>query len=81
MDTRFDGTAYLNLAHSAIFTTAAVQVLHMSRDGVGTNMALTADAGAGTVRGIGWGNDLRIRYTIGGATSTFNFRIWFNGIG
>ena len=42
---------------------------------------ITNNAGAGTIRNVGFADDLQVRYTISGATSTFDARVWVNLIG
>lgn len=79
VDSRLDGTSWFNLAHGATMTTASQQVMHLTKGNPAGQVTITADAGVGTVRAIGWADDIRIRYAIGGATSTFTFRVWFNG--
>ena len=75
VDSRIDGTNSVNVAHFTQFTSAtgatADAVARLISD-VGTPVeagALRADAGAGTIRNIGWGNDLRIRRDISGGTT------------
>ena len=81
IDTKLDGTSWQNLAAGVIMTTASQQVIHLVRPVVTTAMLVNTIAGAGTVRPIGWADDLRVRYTITGATSTFDFRVFINGVG
>lgn len=81
IDSRLDGTTWSNLAAGAIMTTADTQVVHLTKRNPATAINVNAVAGAGTVRAIGWADDLRVRYTLTGATSTADFRVWANGVG
>ena len=81
IDSRLDGTTWVNLAQGATHTTASRQVIHLTKQQTGTSLLITTDAGVGTTRPIGWGDDIRYRYSVGGATSTFTFRVWFCGAG
>lgn len=81
VDSRLDGTNYINVGAYALVTSAggtgrAVMVLTKE---VGTAVAVgsvQADAGAGTARQIGWGDDLRIRRIISGDTASVSARVW-----
>ena len=81
IDSRIDGTTWVNLAQGGTMTTASVQVLHLTKQNPATAITITADAGVGTVRAIGWSDDIRFRYSVGGATSTFTFRVFVCGAG
>ena len=81
IDTQFASGVWSNLAAGTLQTTAGQQVIHLFKPSVTTVMVVTADAAAGTARAIGWGDNLRVRYTISGATSTFDFAVWLNGVG
>lgn len=82
VDSRLDGTTYMNIAASTIMTTASRQVITLQKDHT-TNAftIITGDAGAGTVRNVGWADDLQMRYSIVGTTANFDFRVWLNLIG
>ena len=81
VDSRLDGTTWSNLAAGVIMTTADTQVLHLTKRNPAAAVNVAAVAGAGTVRAIGWADDLQVRYTLTGATSTADFRVWANGVG
>lgn len=79
LDARLDGTAWTNLARLTAFTTAAKSNVHLSkRQGAAEIAAVGTDAGAGTVRAMGWADDLRIRRDITGTSPSFSYRVWVN---
>mgnify|MGYP003394600642 CR=1 FL=1 len=83
VDSRLDGTLWTNLGKFDLFTTAARSVMMLNKIDADSGIVNTlgVDAGAGTVRQVGYGDDLRVRYTISGPTSQFNFTVFVNGIG
>ena len=82
VDSRLDGTTYMNLAAAAVMTTASRQVVQIQKEFNANNSTIiTNNAGAGTIRNVGFADDLQVRYTISGATSTFDARVWVNLIG
>ena len=93
VDSRLDGTNYVNLAHLTQVTSATGGTLQtvitlVKGGGTGTNILLNellgvvGDAGAGTIRNIGWGDDLRIRRDISGGTTApiFSYTVWVNAL-
>ena len=79
IDSRLDGTGTLNLARFTAITTAGKAVVHLSkRQAAAQVTGMGSDAGAGTVRAIGWADDLRIRRTISGTAPTATYRVWLN---
>lgn len=83
VDSRLDGTNYVNVGHFSQIASADAgtfdRVMRLVKQ-PGTPVEVTglrADAGAGTVRNIGWGNDLRIRRDISGGTTspTFSYTV------
>ena len=86
VDSRLDGTTWLNIAASPVMatvtSTATVHVIQLTKN-IATPMttAITADAGPGTVRNVAFADDLRVRYTVTGDTAAVSFRIWVNLIG
>lgn len=82
VDSRLDGTTYMNIAAGAILTTASRQVITLQKQrGTNASTLITGDAGAGTTREVGWADDLQVRYSVVGTTASFDFRVWFNLIG
>lgn len=82
LDSRLDGTNYINVAHLTKFTGADTVVAHLSRR-QGTSLELVdvdADAGAGTIRRIGWGDDLRVRRDITGTSPQFSYTVYINSV-
>ena len=81
VDSRLDGTTYTNIGAGTLMTTISSQVIHLTKRQISGVAMVTALAGAGTVRAIGWADDVQVRYTMAGTTSAMTFRVWFNGIG
>lgn len=82
VDSRLDGTTYMNIAAGAILTTASRQVIAIQKSrGTNASTLITGEAGAGTVREVGFADDLQVRYSVAGTTASFDFRVWFNLIG
>ena len=83
VDSRLDGTNWINLAKINQLSGTDDRVLRLSKlVAIGTaDVGLNADAGAGTTRSVGWGNDLRVRTTIGGTSPQFSYTIWVNANG
>lgn len=94
VESRLDGTNYVNVGRfsnvsSATGATADAVMKLVKMGGTGTNvllggevLGLRAVAGAGTVRNIGWGDDLRIRreVSVGTTAPSFSYTIWANAI-
>ena len=86
VDSRIDGTNYTNIAHltqllSATGPTADVVVRLIKNPVTPVEVqGLRADAGAGTVRNIGWGDDLRVRRDVSGGTTApiFTYTVTVN---
>lgn len=82
VDSRLDGTTYMNIAAGTILTTASQQIFQVTKDPATNNTTLiTGDAGAGTVRNVGFADDIQVRYSVAGTTANFSFRVWLNLIG
>ena len=81
LDSRFDGTLWVNVARATTLTTASQTILVLTKPVTAGEVIVTTDAGVGTVRAIGFADDLRVRHTISGATSTFDYTVYVNGIG
>ena len=88
VDSRIDGTDWVNLAHLAQVTSATgsgyvTQARLVKNVTLPVEVALLGtDAGAGTIRNIGWGDDLRIRRTVSGGTTApiFTYTVTVNGL-
>lgn len=92
VDTRLDGTNVTNLVSFPQLTNTAtagmLAVLNRDIDLVanaagtvgGITSALEADVGTGTVRTIGWGDDLRIRRAIAGTSPSYSYIVTLNCI-
>ena len=82
VDTKLDGTSWINLARFAVFTGNSVEsaAIVMNKETVtASEMPLMEiDAGAGTIRNIPWGDEFRIRTTSGGTTPSFTARFRIN---
>lgn len=83
LESRFDGTNWLGIAASTISTTATSQIIMLTKH-VATNglqILMNALPGPGTVRNVGFADDLRARITITGDTAAVSVRVWLNLIG
>ena len=70
------------IAQSSIYTAAGQYAMQIAKP-QGTNLeaTLTADPGAGTLRRVGWGNNLRIRSVVTGtATTSMSATIYISGV-
>ena len=82
IDSKLDGTTFMNLAAGLVMTTASRQVITLQKNrGLNASTIITGEAGAGTVREVGFADDLQVRYSISGATSSISARVWLNLIG
>ena len=82
LDSALHSATFTNIAASAVMTTAGRQVLQLTKAGsANVSTIVTGEAGAGTIRNVGWANNLQVRYTITGATSTFNASVHVNLLG
>ncbi|MDP3064745.1 MAG: hypothetical protein Q8O40_16315 [Chloroflexota bacterium] len=82
LDSRLDGTGWSNLGRLTAITGTAKALIHLSKRQAAVEIAGgVSDAGAGTVRAIGWGDDLRVRRNITGTTPSFSARVWLNLFG
>ena len=82
VDSRLDGTNWTNIAHLTKVTTADKVSAHLSRR-QGTNIEVVdvdTDAGAGTMRRIGWGDDVRIRRDIIGTSPSFSYTVYLHAV-
>lgn len=83
VDSRLDGTTWINLAHLTQMTASGDVMVRFSRyvaTAVETS-AIRGDAAAGAIRNVGWGDDLRLRSEIGGTTVSFTYAGWLNANG
>lgn len=84
LDTQLDGTNWVNLYRANDFTGTTdviTRVIHLTRRNAGGEVPVSADAGTGTVRAIGWGDKLRARVLVGGTSPSFSGTIVICGIG
>lgn len=82
IDSQLHAGTWTNLAAAAAMTTASRQVVMLSKaQDLNASTIVTGEAGAGTIRNVAWTDGLRVRYTITGATSTFNASVSINLIG
>lgn len=77
------GTAWVNIAAFPIVTTAGKSAITLTRSHTTATITtgLAGRVNAGTVTNVGFGDALRLVYTISGATSQFTFSAFFSGIG
>mgnify|MGYP001563897537 CR=1 FL=1 len=82
VDSRLDGTNWTNIAHFDEINGTPSLAVHLSR-AQGTSLqilSLDSDAAAGTIRRIGWGDDMRIRRDITGTTPSFSYTVYLNAV-
>lgn len=83
LESRFDGTNWLGIAASTISATATSQIIMLTKH-VATNgiqILMSALPGPGTVRNVGFADDIRARATITGDTASVSIRVSINLIG
>lgn len=83
LDTDFGGTRVINVARSTLMVgpQADMIILDKSPATGGQVASINADAGAGTVRSVGFGDRVRFRYSIGSnATSQVTFAVYISGV-
>lgn len=83
IDSRLDGTNWVNVGQFAVTTgTVKSQAVHVTKergdDAVYAATDVTADAGAGSFRPFGWGDDMRVRLDIVGTSPSYSGRVWVN---
>ena len=62
---------WVNIAQSTIYTATGGYALQLTRNfATQAQVDLTADAGAGTLRNVGWGDKIRIRKVVTGTATT-----------
>ncbi len=77
VDSRVDGTNWVNIGRSAVITTNLTLIQHYAKVQTNGEVNVTADAGAGTIRSVSYGDDVRIRTTITGtATTSINATVY-----
>mgnify|MGYP001563330343 CR=1 FL=1 len=83
VDTDFGGTRVINVARTTLMVgpQAALIILDRSPATGGMVASANADAGGGTVRSVGFGDRVRVRYSIGSnATSQVSFAVYLSGV-
>jgi len=84
IDSDFGGTRIINVARTTLMVgpQAAMIILDRAPGTGGQIGSINADAGAGTVRSVGFGDRIRVRYSVGSnATSQVTFAVYITGIG
>ena len=81
LETQLDGTNWTGLALSRLADATGTSVIHLTRRQAAGSLDVSAAPGAGTVRTIGWGDNLRVRRDVTGTTPSFTGRVWILGIG
>ena len=82
LDSRFDGTNWINVARFPAFTANGIHSIILTKQ-QGASVLTTGiglDAGAGTIREIGFADDLRARYTWTGTAAYLTFTLYVNAI-
>ena len=83
LDTDFGGTRVINVARSTLMVGPQANMIILDKaPGTGGQIgSVNVDAGAGTVRSIGFGDRVRFRYTVGSnATSQVSFAVYISGV-
>lgn len=83
LDTDFGGTRVINVARSTLMVgpQAAMIILDKAPGTGGQIGSVNADAAAGAVRSIGFGDRVRFRYTVGSnATSQVSVSVYISGV-
>jgi len=79
VDTRLDGTGTTNLAATAPLGSGTQYALQLSKHWTGTiGQDVGADVATGTIRQLGWADDLRIRLALSGTTPLLTYRVWIS---
>lgn len=82
LDSQLDGTAWINIGHLTQITTATQVGVHITkRQSSGQVQGIGSDAGAGTIRALGWADNLRVRRSIGGTSPSFSALVWISLMG
>lgn len=84
IDSQFGGTRWINIARTTLMVgpQAALIVLDRSPATGGQIGSANADAAAGAVRSGGFGDNIRVRYSVGSnATSQVSFTVYVTAIG
>lgn len=88
LDSQLFGTTWVNIARSTLMVGPQGAIFTMPRiEGSGiytpfSGTGLTGLANAGVIRAIGFGDNMRVRYTVGSnATSSCTFTVYLSAIG
>ena len=84
IDTQFGGTVWTNVARTTLMVGPQQSVIALSKiSDIGTVIgSANALAGAGIVRPVGFGDNIRVRYSVGSnATSQVSFAVYVSAIG
>ena len=84
IDTQFGGTVWTNIARTTLMVGPQQSVIALAKVTMtGTLIAsANADAAAGAVRPVGFGDNIRVRYSVGSnATSQVSFTVYVSAIG
>jgi hypothetical protein len=84
IDSQFGGTRFINIARTTLMVgpQAALIILDRSPATGGQIASANADAAAGAVRSGGFGDNMRVRYSVGSnATSQVTFAVYVTAIG
>ena len=84
VDRQFGGTRWINVARTTLMVGPQASMIILDRSpGTGGQIgSVQADAGAGTVRSVGFGDNFRVRFSVGSnATSQVSFAVYITGIG
>jgi len=81
IDSKIDGTNWVNILQTVdVITGTTKLVAHLTRRQAGAVIDVTADAGEGTTRAIGFGDSIRVRHAVAGTAPALSYTVYANGI-
>ena len=80
VDSKLDGTNYVNLAKLPLITGVKKYAIQLTRRNPAADVDVSADAANGVTRAIGWGDDIRVRTVSSGDTSTLSYNTWMHSV-
>ena len=79
VDGRYDGTNFINIAkYTQVGGTTGKYAVHLSKKQGSGEVNVSADAGAGTIRAIGFGDALRVRRVIAGTSPVYDAAVYIS---
>jgi hypothetical protein len=79
VDGRYDGTNFINIAkYTQVGGTIGKYNLHITKRLTQGLVDVSADAGAGTTRAVGFGDALRVRWVIAGTSPSYTAAVYIS---